>query len=337
MKHIALTFVFLLITISTFAQGKRTVVHGQFSGEIPKEVSLQIYRSIADRIDGEMLTLIASPGNDGSFGFTIYTDDPLSFGMLRDGQPMFRNKYLAPGDSAYFTFSKNNSLIEGTGRECLGFQFAFDKLYDNNDSATAYRNAYKTLSRIEFAQYMKQRREGHQHFFDEFFKEIKSPALFKRVFTATEDLDFAINMAQYSWRSPNGKGALLDTAFWAYLKRMNFNNPDYFLSYRYEHFLRELPYGVWHSLSSTYGSSYYSNGLHVRDSLAKHYFKGKAYDYALYHILNDRLKGTKEQVGKPEFDKYYKQTEAVFAIMSKRFNDKTLYKRLQKRLLELKK
>lgn len=337
MKKTTLSILALLCTIGMHAQEKRTVVRGRFKGDIPKTVSFQTYRSILDYIEGEHLTMETAPGPDGSFGFSIGTETPLNFHMLRDGDWLFYNKYLGPGDSLYIVFDKNSTTFEGRCEECIGFQFAYDRKFNNKDAVAAYQQVWKTLPKYAFAEYMKKRHDDHIRFFDEYFADKEYPALFKRTYIADEDLDFAIDMVQFCWRSQYGKNSLLDTSYRAYMKGLDFNNPEYFLSHRYGHFLRELPYGLWSCLETSRGTEYYKkNGLQIRDSIAKSYFKGKAYDYALYQILNDRIKGLEASVGEPGFDNFYRHTDTALTILGKGFNDKALYKRTKERLADIK-
>lgn len=342
MRYTSLILSALFASLLAHAQPKRTVVCGRFDNTPPKAVTMQFFGSTLDDIEGKSTKLETELNGKNNFKFIVFTDEPLNFHLLRDGDWIFYNKHIGPGDSLDFVFTDSSISFEGNCEPCIGFQFALDNRFDNRDSVKLYQHAAATLTPYAFAEYMKKRRDSHIQFFEEYFKGKDVPALFKKVYYADEDFDYAINMVQYSWRSQHGKKALLDTAFVSYLNAINVNYPEAFLSHRYEHLLRELPYGFWRTFENAENKpkgqyNYYrENGLKVRDSIAKKYFTGKQYDYALYHILNDQVDGMNTLIGAESFDEYYKKTDSLLTWLGKGFSDKSLYNRLRKRLLETK-
>ncbi|HEY1032472.1 MAG TPA: TlpA disulfide reductase family protein [Flavipsychrobacter sp.] len=331
---------FLMLAILAFfpAFAERTVICGKFANDPPVSVTLQYYATVLDMGERNKTVHRQKINKDASFRFVIDTDRPLSLQMLSDGigycgggNWLFYNKYILPGDSVHFTFSDTAINIEGTAEDYMSFQFEYQQHFNNDDSVKSYNDNWKLPTHLDFAAAMKGRLERHLQYFDSYFKGKDVPELFRKTYRADEEIDFAVNMVQYSWRSKKGGVALNDKAYWAYIKDIDFNSPDYMLVDRYMHLLRELPYGILSAMEKTVDSvaarAINKKQYQLRDSISRVYFKGKVYDYALYNLMLEQVKMLHYQKGTDEFVPYQNKAQKIMEDLAAHMTDKGLYER----------
>jgi thiol-disulfide isomerase/thioredoxin len=315
-------------------QAARTIICGQFVSVPPDVVNLQFYASQIAAIEKNRTTLRHKPGENGTFKFVVDTDIPLrlnlSYGQ-RDacgGAPLFSNKYILPGDSLHVVFSDTSINIEGSCETYMSFQFDYDMKFHNDDSISADTNLRK-LSCIAFAETMSNRLAYRLQYFDDYFAGKPVPDLFRTVYRAHEELDFGTRMVQFPWTSKTGRTAFNDTAYWRYLRKIDFNNPDYRIIPSYWLFANQLAFGVFVTIQNTVDSNKrFEVGEHVYficDSVARVHLKPVALDYALYGFLQDKIRFVKTNIGSPYFDVEYRLADSTMKVLGSHMSDTMLF------------
>lgn len=336
MKNNLFLMLAMLASFPSFAA--RTVICGRFANDPPASVTLQYYATLLDMGERNKTVHRQKIKKDASFRFVIETERPLSLQMLSDGigycsggNWLFYSKYILPGDSVHFTFADTSINIEGSAEDYMSFQFEHHQQFSNDDSVVAYNNIWKLPTHLDFAAAMKGRLERHLQYFDTYFKGKDVPELFRKTYRADEEIDFAVNMVQYAWRAKKGGSALNDKAYWAYMKDIDFNNPEYMQVDGYMHLLRELPYGVLSTMEKAVDSvaamAINKKQYQLRDSIARVYFKGKVYDYALYNLMLDEVKMLHYQKGTDKFASYQPKAQKTIEDLAAHMTDKVLYER----------
>jgi thiol-disulfide isomerase/thioredoxin len=99
----------------------------------------------------------------------------------------------------------------------------------------------------------------------------------------------------------------------------------------YMHLLRELPYGVLSTMEKAVDSvaamAINKKQYQLRDSIARVYFKGKVYDYALYNLMLDEVKMLHHQKGTDTFVPYQTKVQKTIEDLATHMTDKVLYER----------
>jgi len=344
MKPYLILLLLSSLSLNALSKPSKTIVCGRFGGTLPPSVTIQYYANHIDQIEGYNTKLQQSiSSKNDSFRFEINIDKPINYHILKGEDWVYYNKYLAPGDSLHLILSDTSINFEGTAEQTLAFQFAYADRFENKDSIQAYQTAWKTMPKYAFADFMTTRLNNHLKFFDEYFAGKHVSELFRKTFHADEELDFATDLLQFNFRSQYGKNSLNDTFYTAYLKKINFNNPDLILSHRFSHFTREVTYNyyrtIYQSRSKTSPETTYIDRMYIRDSIAKLMLSGAAYDYAVYNLLYDDISGTGrlKDINKAEFDKYCKLLDSNLRILSKRISDKALQEKIVMQMKELQK
>ena len=340
-------YIVLLLSCLSFqglSKPNKTIVCGRFEGTIPPSVTMQYYASHTDYVESynTKLQQPISAKND-SFRFEININAPINYHILKGEDWVYYNKYLAPGDSLHLIISDTSINFEGTAEQTLAFQFAYAEKFENKDSIAVYQSVWRTLPKYAFADFMTARLASRLKFFDEYFAGKQVSELFRKTFRADEELDYATDLLQFNFRSQYGKNSLNDTFYTAYLRKVNFNNPDLILSHRFSHFTREVTYNyyrtIFQSKPKTNSDAGYIESMYIRDSVAKALLSGTTYDYAVYNLLYDNISGTGrlKDINKAEFDKYCKLLDSNVRVLSKRISDKALQEKIVLQMEELQK
>ena len=334
----------LLFTLLNFcfiplAFAKVIVIGGHFDKPQTKSVSIQFYSSALNYIERKATIMDAEIGPDNNFAFTIETTGPINFHLINGDQWLFKNKYAAPGDSLWFEFKKQ-TYVSGNCEYCVEFMLDWEQKFLNGTEVNKeFNSSFARLEPKEFKEYWDKRRKAQLDFLITFFEDKPVPKTFLQFMQDEINYDYAISLLQYSWRKESAKYILYDTNYVKFLDNIVKDNPRAINSPKYLQFLKELPYSLFLSEANNENGIYiYRNEVHIRDSIAKVYLKGKTYDLALYQVLFDQLGLLESLKGKSsyDFDLNYKIIDSSLSLHRSGFNDKKYYDRLRNKLNNLK-
>lgn len=321
---------FFLLAGCHITNAARIVVCGKFTGQLPQSVSFQYHATLQGQTENRPVILSQKPAGDGTFKFVLENTKPVFLQMSTDKEMLFYNKFILPGDSIFFSLSDTGIGFDGKGAAALGLQFSFDNQFYNKDSMERYQQAKGLPDHMAFAACMNSILDARIKFLTSHFNA-EMPELFRKTIVVNQKLIFLQDMLKLSWRVPIGQTALRDSAYWKYIRDVGLDNPDYFLSPDYAYLLRELTFSLWVTMKADAAQaivdSLYRNQYQVRESIARQYFKGEAYDNAVYAILSDQIAALKKSAGTPAFGKQYKDADDLVRKLGARLNDKDLYRR----------
>jgi peroxiredoxin len=306
-------------------------------------VTIQYYSSAINYIEGSLTRQEVSIVEQRNFRFEIETDIPLRFN-INNGDWLYINQYIAPGDSTWFEFGKEGLGVSGGCEKCFGFMTVWeDKFLTNPVANKQFNTSYERLEPMEFAMYWDVRRMAQLVFFKEYFQDKTAPETFRSYMEHEINYGYAVALLQYSWRNKSAEEVLKDTAYIAFLQHIPIDNQGAVNSTAYLHFLRELPYSIWRTYvdfkneTDPVSQYFLKSMIHVKDSIAKRYFTGKAYELALYRILYDEVSAAERLRGQPHYDHYYRVTDSIVNIYGALFKDQSYKSRLQDKLHSLNK
>lgn len=342
MSKILLTLLGVILIQYSFS--KTTYIGGHFDKPASKTITIQYYASIINKIEGRTTKEELPIDSSNCFRFEIETDIPLNFHLISGDNYLFINKYAAPGDSLWFEV-QNGNVTEVTGKceDCIGFMFEWeDKFWSGKAVNEEFNSSARRLEPKEYVEYWNKRRTDQLNYFYDFFKDKAMPALFKEVMEDEINYSYAVQILQYSRKNVKSSNRLEDSVFLKFLEFIPVDNPNALTHGTYLHFLRELPANIYFAMTSdprisNSDKSYlWQNQIHVRDSIAKKYFTGKMYEYALYQILYEQIRTAGSMKGQSYFESFYHSTDSIITQFSNSFVDHSLYERVSKKFHEIK-
>jgi hypothetical protein len=285
---------------------KPTVICGRLE-KGKKNVSINYYASVADEVEGRMIHLDAVADGYNNFKFKIDIPTPISYGLTQNGQWMFADKFIAPGDSVMFDFSDNEQIhVDGPWKEIVNFQFRWEEKFTLGEAAIREMTEANKKPLQPFLEFWKKRYKDQIDYLNTYFHgHVGEP--FKSYMENVIKYNYAVALLQYSYKHDKNAGVFRDPQYMGLILGVLSPNESLLNNSAYIRFVKEMPFAMWrchvdiNNKKSPETKYYLHNQYRQRDSLAKRYFKGKSYDVALYHILYDQISNLDHFRNTPEF------------------------------------
>ena len=337
------SFLLCLALLSIKASATKTIVCGHFNYAYQPVISAQYYATPIDFIESIHTQVNTNVDSNGNFHLIFDIDKPTRINVMNGDKWVFINKFINPGDSLWFGLFNNKMDIEGTGEDGITAMFEYDNKFLAGDALNQRQNSFRTLEPLDFARYWTNLLDSELAFYDESFKNRQVPDAYKNAVRKQAVYDAGISLAQYSFRGKKGnRNVYSDTAYMQYLAAVPFNDKDALVCNDYTFFLGQLTQNLWQCkndslhFDSEVRAYNRKNCSRLRDSIARVYLKGDAYDVALYYILYEEVNSLNWLKGAPGFDAKFTHIDSIINSLGAGFNDKIHLDRLKIKLAAFK-
>lgn len=340
-KHFWLLPLLILCTFFNL-KAKRAVILIEIEKPTSNSVEMQYYSSPLNIILNNYTVIKNELNQSNQHKFVVDISEPINFNLINGKSWLLTNKFLAPDDSIIFNFSEGSVSFEGDCERCVGFQFEWEaKFLANSAVRSQSKIALQDSSHLGYLKFKQQNLAQQLSFYNEYFKDTAAPKNFETFFLNDIKYSYLVDLLQFSWKSKKGASAMSDPN---YLKEITgtppLNNTSSLNQKRYLFFLRELPYTFWDIRYSSSDSAekkhLLKNRYSFRDSIAKVYFSGEVYEYALSKILIEVINSSERVKGSSRFNSAYEKADSLLFIHRNSFKNKPLYTALQEKLISLK-
>jgi hypothetical protein len=334
---------FSAIAQPSVQQQRAGIIGGFIKDTTGMEISTNALLYPLDIIEDNTVYLMASFKDKNEFRTGIGFDRPFYVRYL-DHFKLLKGTYAMPNDNLYLHVADGNITLTGSNKKLINFLNKLQPSFENAEVELADTTAFKTMDRVAFINYERERRERQQRMVIEYF--VGKPPIeqeMRKLMESDINYSYALKMLRYS-RS-KGKDKRFVFRYKDYMDailEVPTNDPLAMQSPAYVQYIYELPYSLWYAevnWSMTDKPPYnqiVSEQYTMRDSLAKKYFEGEVYELGLYAILLDAVKEAARSKGTSEFEAAYAKAEGIINDLGRSFTNGLYRSRIKERLAELK-
>lgn len=266
------------------------------------------------------------------------------YARVMDRNKLVKGVYMMPHDEVWVSVADGNVTLNGSNKKLINFMNKIQPTFENAEVELIDTAAFKTMDRVAFINYEKERRDRQLRVVVEYF--VGKPALEQEMRKLMEsDINYSYTLKMLRYSRSKGKDKRFVFRYNDYMNailEVPTNDPAALQSPAYVQYVYELPYSLWYAevnWSMTDKPPYnkiVSEQYTMRDSLAKKYFAGEVYELGLYAILLDAVKEAAQAKGTPEFASAYTKAEGIINDLGRQFSNGIYRSRISEKLAELK-